>query len=346
MNTKARLIILGLLSVGLIGLVHAQQQSQSGSATATGPISVESGIDSQGIKKYLLGPGDVLDVRVFGQQELNATAEIDGQGNVTSLPFLEAPIVARCRIEKDVALDIATAYSKYVKNPQVSVRIIERKSRPPATVYGAVRNPMRVEMLRRARLHELIANAGGVTERASGTIQVVHTEPEMCPEPGAPKEDDTTLAQSNLTVYKITDLRLGKEEADPFIRPGDVVIVTEGEPVYVTGAVIAPQGIYMRDQLTLGRAVAMVGGATKIAKTEDVHIYRQTPGQSGQEDIKVNYDAIRKGQQQDVLLKPYDIVEVREGGPFSKARWVDTLVGAAKNTFSVFSSSLSYRVLY
>jgi len=341
------MILLGLLSLGVIGFVHGQQQSpaasQPGPATSQGPA-----LDSQGIKKYLLGPGDILDVRVFGQQELNAVVEIDGQGNITSLPFLETPIVAQCRVERDVAKDIATAYSKYVKNPQVSVRITEHKSRPPATVYGAVRNPMRVEMMRRARLHELIASAGGVTERASGTIQVVHTEPEMCPEPGevATKKVDPSSPETQLQVYKITDLRMGKEEADPFIRPGDVVIVTEGEPVYVTGAVVVPQGIYMRDQLTLGRAVAMVGGPTKIAKTGEVHVYRQTPGESGQQDIKVNYDAIRKGTQEDFLLKPYDIIDVRESGPFAKGRWVETLVGAAKNTVGVFTNTMSYKVLY
>lgn len=342
MTKKAQIILAGLLCLGTFVFVHGQNQSP-GAAPGQSPS-----LEGQGLRKYLLGPGDVLDVRVFGQPDLNAMAEVDAQGNITSLPFLEVPIRAQCRIEKDVSKDIATAYSKYVKNPQVSVRIAERKSRQPATVYGAVRNPMRVEMMRRARLHELLASAGGVTERASGTIQVVHTEPEMCPEPGemVEKKDDLVSPQNQLEVYKIADLRLGKEEADPFIRPGDVVIVSEGEPVYVTGAVVAPQGIYMRDKLTLGRAVAMVGGPAKFARTSEVHIYRQSPGESGQEDIKVNYDAIRKGQQEDVLLKPYDIIDIRESGAFSKGRWVDTLIGAAKNTVGVFSNTLSYRVLY
>ena len=323
-------------------------RSESTASQQSAPTSQSSTIDNQGLTKYLLGPGDVLDVRVFGQPDLNAMVDIDGKGNITSLPFLEEPIPAQCRIERDVARDIATAYSKYVKNPQVSVRIAERRSRQPATVYGAVRNPMRVEMLRRARLHELLASAGGITERASGSIQVVHTEPEMCPAPGEVVKQKTAASDdaAQLELYKISDLRMGKEEADPYIRPGDVVIVTEGEPVYITGAVVAPQGLYMRDQLTLGRAVAMVGGPTKIAKTAEVHIYRQKPGEAGQEDIKVNYEAIRKGQQQDVLLKPYDIIDFRESGAFSKSRWVDTFVGAAKNTVGVFTNTMSYKVLY
>jgi polysaccharide biosynthesis/export protein len=341
MATKGRMFLVVLFCLGALVFVRGQSQPQQS------PVSGQSSsTETEGFRKYLLGPGDILDVRVFGQADLSALTEVDSQGNITSLPFLEAPIRAQCRIEKDVAKDIATAYSKYVKNPQVSVRISERKSRQPAVVYGAVRNPLRVEMLRRARLHELLATAGGVTERASGTIQIVHTEPEMCPEPGELVQQKTESPEAQLNVYKIADLKMGKEEADPFIRPGDVIIVSEGEPVYVTGAVVAPQGIYMRDKLTLSRAVAMVGGPAKFAKTTEVHIYRQTPGESGQEDIKVNYDAIRKGQQEDVLLKPYDIIDVRESGAFSKGRWVDTLIGAAKNTVGAFGNTLTYRVLY
>ena len=86
--------------------------------------------------------------------------------------------------DKDVQKDIATAYAKYIKNPQVSVRVAERKSRQPATISGAVRNPMQVTMMRQVRLHELITKAGGWTDRASGTIEIMHTEPPMCADPG------------------------------------------------------------------------------------------------------------------------------------------------------------------
>src|SRR6185369_13055960 len=222
------------------------------------------GLDVQGIKSYPLGPGDVLDVRVFGQPELSSTVQVDSDGNLSSLPFLEKPIKAKCRIDKEVQKDIAAAYAKFINNPQVSVRISEKNSRQPATVFGAVRQPTRVEMKRKVRLNELMAVSGGFTERAAGTIQILHTEPLMCPEPGEEAEaapiDSTQLPFS---VLRIADLRSGKRESNPVIRPGDYVLVTEAEPVYMTGAVVSPGGIYLRDQLTLTRALGMVGGARK-----------------------------------------------------------------------------------
>ena len=166
--------------VVVCSLVNAQEQQQSSSTGSSQP----SALDTQGIRRYLLGPGDVVEIRVFGQPDLSSTAQVDGDGNLSSLPFLETPISAKCRTEKHVQRDIAQAYSKFINNPQVSVRISERNSRQPATVFGAVRQPTRVEMKRKVRLNELMAVSGGFTERAAGTIQILHTEPLMCPEPG------------------------------------------------------------------------------------------------------------------------------------------------------------------
>jgi polysaccharide export outer membrane protein len=328
--------------VGVVAVLSVLAQEQSPQSPASQP-SQSPAIDLQGVRNYLLGPGDVLDVRVFGQSDLNTLAEIDGDGNISSLPFLEKPIRAMCLTEKEVQRSIATAYAAYIKNPQVSVRIQARNSRPPATLYGAVRNPMLITMMRRVRLHELIARSGGVTERASGTVQVIHTQPEMCPEPGEvvmKRVSATSSVESQMESFKLREL--GSESGDPFIRPGDVIIVTEGEPIYVTGAVLAPQPIFMKDQLTLGRAIAMAGGPQKLANTAEVHIYRKKDGAIGQEDLKYNYDAIRKGRDKDVLLQPYDIIDVRNSGPFSGKNIADLFLNMGKSSIGFLPQRMIY----
>jgi len=327
MKLKLSLIVAVALVFGVAILGYAQEQQQQAPAPPSpqGP----SPMDVQGIKSYLLGPGDVLDVRVFGQPELSSSVQVDSDGNLSALPFIEKPIVAKCRTDKEVQKDITTAYSKFINNPQVSVRISERNSRQPATVFGAVRQPTRVEMKRKVRLNELMAVSGGFTERASGTIQILHTEPLMCPEPGEEAQsapiDGTRIP---LNIVKIADLRSGKTEANPVIRPGDYVLVTEAEPIYITGSVMSPSGIYLREGLMLSRALAMVGGARKEAKLTDVRIYRQIPGSANQEVITVDVAAIKKNQKPDVALQAYDVIEVPEAGMFSSSRIGATLVGA------------------
>src|SRR5690242_8074713 len=251
MKTKQSLLLAIAFVFVLAGFVCAQEpQSEQTSAPPPSP-----GLDVQGMRKYLLGPGDVVEVRVFGQPDLSTNAQVDSDGNLSTLPFLETPIRAQCRTDKDVQKDVATAYAKFINNPQVSVRVSERNSRQPATVFGAVRQASRVEMKRKVRLNELIAVSGGFTERASGTIQILHTEPLMCPGPGE-EELAKPIEGSNIPfeVVKISELRAGKADANPVVRPGDYVLVTEAEPVYIYGAVVQPNGVYLREQLTLTRA--------------------------------------------------------------------------------------------
>jgi polysaccharide export outer membrane protein len=341
MSKRTFVILAAVFSLGATFSVLAFAQS---------PTSPSNSSEDQGIRRYRVGPGDILDVRVFGQADLNSTVEIDEDGTISSLPFIEDPIPAKCRNEKEIQKSITEAYAKYLIKPRVSVRITERRSRPPAVVFGAVRNAASFKMMRRVRLHELLATAGGITVKASGTIQIVHTEPELCPE-----EDDVmqTVAASltdkaavipaaqkspaqsdigQIQIYQIASLKNGLGKDDPFIRPGDIVIVTEGEPIYVTGAVAAPHELINKDGMTLGQAIAMTGGPTRQAKTDEVLIYRKKEGKIGQETLKVNFDAIKKGKQPDVLLQPYDIVEVRSIGTFAPRNLADFFLNTVKGT--------------
>jgi polysaccharide biosynthesis/export protein len=362
MNKRTLIVFVVVFGLSAICSVLALAQSQQ-SVPADLPSTA---LDSQGLKRYRVGPGDLLDVRVFGQPDLNSQVEIDEDGNISSLPFLEDPIPAKCRNEKEIQKSITEAYSRYLIKPRISVRILERRSRQPAVVFGAVRSASRIMMNRRVRLHELLANAGGITLGASGTIQIIHTEVELCPEPddlmqtvavslsdkGATPASDkvmtiagTPAAQNagagagsdigKLEIYQISNVKNGLGKDDPYIRPGDIVIVTEGEPIYITGAVVAPQAIVMKDGMTLARALAMAGGPIRQAKTQEVHVYRQKEGKIGSEDLKYNYEAIRKGQQQDILLQAYDIIDVRQIGTFAPRNLGDMLLGMGRGAVGV-----------
>jgi polysaccharide export outer membrane protein len=321
--------------------VTAFAQTQSGGAD----FQPSSGVDNQGIRRYRLGAGDILDVRVFGQPDLNSTVEVDEDGNISSLPFIEDPIPAKCKNEKEVQKVITDAYSKYILKPRVSVRILERKSRPPAIVFGAVRMPSRVTMNRRLRLHEVLVTAGGITQNSNGTIDVLHTEMESCTETDEPipgKAIASTVAANHskesdvgkVETFKIIDMKGGSVENNPYIRPGDIVIVNEGEPVFVTGLVNQPRDLVIKDELTLTRALAMAGGPQRMANTEQINIYRKINGQLNPKPLVYNYDAIRKGKAPDVLLQAYDIIDVRPVGSFSARSLGDILKGVGTSTLT------------
>jgi polysaccharide export outer membrane protein len=347
MKARTLLILFTLLCFGTPALVKAQDQGQQ--APVESATVMPGVVTDLGIQNYVLGPGDTIDVRVFQQPDLSGTFEVDGEGNISSLPFLD-PVRAQCRTEKEVAKDIIAGFSKLLQNPQVSVHITGRNSRPPAIVHGAVQQPQRVQMLRDVRLNELIAVTGGFTEKANGDIQILHTWKVLCPKPDETPEPELAVTNDGLKIpyriIKIADLAAGKEDANPIVRPGDVVTVQEAQPVYITGSVNNPQGLYLRDNLRLTRAIAMVGGMTKNANENAVRIIRQKPHSNDQETINVNYAAIRKGQKEDIFLQPYDVIEVPENGPFSGARIMSTFLTGALNLGPQTLMRLPTRVLY
>jgi hypothetical protein len=81
-----------------------------------------------------------------------------------------------------------------------------------------------------------------------------------------------------------------------------------------------------------------------------VFIYRQAPGSTKQEIIKVDVSAIKKNEAPDPLLQAYDVVEVKEAGILSKKRIGETVINALTGGFSQAVSStgmyLPNRVIY
>src|SRR5438128_1071188 len=117
MKVRAYTILLAALFVASSLSIQAQEQGSSQGSMQSGggggpqgaSVVPASTVDTQGIRKYLLGPGDTLDVRVFGQPDLNWQGEVEADGNITSLPFIETPIRAQCRTDKEIQKDIIAA---------------------------------------------------------------------------------------------------------------------------------------------------------------------------------------------------------------------------------------------
>jgi polysaccharide export outer membrane protein len=346
-------LLLLSLCCALAATAAAQDSTSGGSSPQAGVVNTgSSGVSSPegaGVKKYLLGPGDVLDLRVYNEPQFNGMLVVDDEGKV-AVPFVDQPITAQCRNDREVKADIVKALERFLKKPQVSLRVTDMKSRPAAVVYGAVRKPEAFDMRRRVRLIELLSRSGSVTEQASGDVQIFHTEDLMCPEPedlamlSSIKKTDDAVALP-YSIYKIEDVKNGLKEANPVIWPGDIVLVQEARPIYVTGAVVQPTGLYLRPNLTLSLAIAQVGGARKGARTDQVRILRKKEGEFNPDILIYNLDDIKKKKKPDVALMPYDVIDVSDGSPWSLKNLPLTLLGMASNSAQNIVSYGSLRVI-
>ena len=281
------------------------------------------------LKGYMLGPGDVVTGKVLGEPQFDFEATIDADGKI-EIPFVDKPIMAKCKTEGELRSEVTELLKKFLKTPQVSLRATARNSRPPVTIYGEVRSQGKFDLSRRMYLLELIAYSGGETEKSGGMVQVFRPRPPVCAEPGLADWGATSVDPSSVPsrMYSLASLRQGREEANPEVLPGDIIVVGKAAPVYITGEVIKPGEMNIPEGgLPLMQAVAMASGMNREAKTKDVKIYRRKPGASAPEIMAVNYDQIRKGRQKDVMLEPFDIIEVGKANKSIGQIFMELLTG-------------------
>jgi len=320
----ARAIIAALLSAAFAGATAAQEQRQEGaSKSAPGVLAAATAPAPPG-EHYRIGPGDVLEVRVFNRPQLSREAvRVEGDGMIR-MPLVEGEVRAACLTEGELAEEIARRYLKYLKNPQVDVFIKEYNSTPVA-VIGAVAAPGRFQLQRRVRLLELLAFAGGPTERAGRSVQVVHSAPLLaCDADGAGRATTANGEAAEVSSYELGETLLGGSQSNPFVRPGDVITIPEAAQVYVVGNVLKPSAIPLKERVTVSQAIAMAGGALHDTQSERVRVVRQGPG-GVKTEIVVDLKAISRRRAEDLALQPNDIVEVPTA---SGKRFLRTLLGS------------------
>jgi len=267
----------------VMGCVHAQQPQDD---------------------RYRIGPGDVLDIRIYNRPQLSREAvRVEGSGMIR-MPLIGTEIKAACQTEGELAKEISSRYARYYKNLQVDVFIKEYHSRQVA-IIGAVNDQSRFELQRRVRLLELLTYAKGPSTRAGQTINIVHSNAASpC------KASDESDASSAFSSYRLSDVLQGDPKSNPYLEPGDIVTLPEADQVYVVGNVFMPLTIALREPITLTRAIAMAGGLKQDTRKDKIRVLRQEPGTSARKEITVDLYAIEKKSAEDVTLLPNDIIDV------------------------------------
>jgi len=249
--------------------------------------------------EYRVGPKDLLEIKVFGIDELNQTVRVSEEGKI-SLPLL-GEIEVEGLTQNGLVLKLEELLrDKYLQNPQVTIFIKEYQSKR-VSILGAVSSPGPVELLGRQTLLQVISEAGGLTNEAGNEIIIIRQ-----------------LSDGTSTSLKISidDLILkGDPSLNIPLQPGDIVNVPVDKLVfiYVFGQVRNPGALEVRKSNipTLLRAIAQAGGFSERASKGGVLIKRMDA--NGKEtQIKVNVKDILKGKRKDIQLLEDDTVYVPE----------------------------------
>ncbi len=291
-------LIFAMLAIGSLNAV-AQKTTPAVKAAAAA-VGTSDGNDDE---RYKIGFQDVIDIQVFRHPELNIKIKVNAEGTIF-LFRLDKPIVAACKTERQLGVDIENAYRvSYLKDPKVNVTIAEQNSQP-ISVIGAVEHAGRYPVQKRMHLLEILALAGGPNKEAGTRLVVARAgNSASCRDANAVVADNTVLMK-----YKIRDIQEGK--ATLLMEPGDIVSVLPADTVYVYGSVVDPGQILVRDPITLTQALATSKGLKSSADKRAVRIMRQRPDSLERDEIAFNLKDIEKGKVKDPYLEPNDIVAV------------------------------------
>ncbi len=293
-----------LVSIAVSGARAVNSQSYSSSVN---PEPTTASVPGAGAG-YLLGYGDVLDVRVYGRPQLSReAARIEGDGTVR-MPLVDGGISVVCKTESAAANEIAGKYRKFLVDPTVTVAVKEFSSQP-VEVVGTVNRPGLFQLERRVRLRELLALAGGTKADAAPSIELIRDESyrgcgERLKLVAGGGTEPTPIAWFNLR-----DVLSGVESSNPDVLPGDYIHVPEADHIYVIGNVAKPASIPLTGPLTIMRAIAEAGGTLPASKSV-ARVLRSTE-RGMEQELRVDLKAITAGSIPDLRLNAGDIVDVQ-----------------------------------
>ena len=296
-------LIIALLTMGSLAVT-----AQAKPLPPKDGIAVLGSDDDTNDERYKIGFQDVIDVQVFRHPELNIKIKVNSEGMIF-LFRLDKPIVAVCKSERQLAVDIENAYRvSYLKDPKVNVTIAEQNSQP-ISVIGSVEKPGRYPVQKRMHLLEILALAGGPNKEAGTRLLVARAgNSATCRDANGNTPNTENIALMN---FKIRDIQEGRKTL--LMEPGDIVSILSADMVYVYGNVNEPGQILVRDPITLTQAIASSRGI-KAASEGIVRILRQKPDSLERDDIPFNLKDIENGRAKDPYLEPNDIVAVSKDG--------------------------------
>jgi polysaccharide biosynthesis/export protein len=265
-------------------------------------------LESEEAPAVRLGPGDLVEVSVYGVPELATKARVSNDGDLY-LPLIDYVHVADLSLqEAQKLIEKRLDSGGFVRNPHVTIFVDEYASQG-VTLLGEVGKPGIYPVLGDRRLFDLVSGAGGLTERAGRTVTITRRN--------QPNQPQTLHLARNLTDAPETNVD---------VRPGDTIEVQRAPIIYVVGDVGRPSGLLIDNgSLSVLQAIALAGGPNHTAKLDGTRIIRKSNGPNGISETTVPLKKMLRAKAPDIQLQANDILFIPvSGAKLAAARGVET----------------------
>jgi polysaccharide export outer membrane protein len=194
----------------ILAAILLQAACATGDSQAVGDVP-NAGTESQ--SEYRIGPGDSLQVFVWGHPDLSVTLPVRPDGMI-STPLVEN-IQAAGKTPSQLARDMETALAEYVRTPTVNVIVQDFVGAygDQVRVVGQAAKPQSIPYHANMTLLDVVIEVGGLSEFAAGNRAVIVR---------------TENGKQTRTTVRLRDLlEDGDISANMAMRPGDVLIIPE-----------------------------------------------------------------------------------------------------------------------
>ncbi len=181
---------------------------------AGAPVATDTGQPvAAGEQRYIIGPGDTLEIFVRDNPKLSTTVPVRPDGRI-SIPLVQS-IMAAGKTPDQLADDLGTELGHYIRSPLVTV-IVKRfvgAFSQQVRVVGQAATPKAVPYRSGMSLLDVMIEVGGLTKFASGnSAKIVRHLPDG--------------GEETIPV-RLGDLMNGAIQYNTRMRPGDILIIPQ-----------------------------------------------------------------------------------------------------------------------
>ncbi|BBM81674.1 polysaccharide biosynthesis protein [Candidatus Uabimicrobium amorphum] len=283
-------------------------------------------------ENYLIGPDDVLEVRIFELEAAGQATTLDTR--VSKNGYILLPVIGSIKVvDKNVSQIqkeiIAVLKQRQILSvPLVNIQITEFNSKK-INVIGAIREPGIYTLKENvSTLLDILGEAKGLSDNAGYQAYVIKkenrldldAEEKITSEIKARQDDKekNTNVKENSLKEKSDKIHIdlfeligqGNLELNMVLEDGDAVFVPNAEEFTVDGHVNEAGTFPLKKPTTVLEAVALAGGLTEEASPTYCLLKRQKNDE--EEAIDIDLSAILERRQPNIYLQSNDILFVRQ----------------------------------
>ena len=294
-------------------------------------VQAQTGNSNQSVsllgEDYMIGPGDVLDIKIFDSEDLDRKVRVGGDGYI-SLPLIGSVIAGGLSVP-DLEFNIAYEYSgRYLQNPQISVYVNEFHSKRVA-VLGEVNEPKLLEMTRnKSNLLEIVSLCGGITKDAGDLIYIIRPTEQHdtlnrihynnahhydvgtgvgdSAQGNWDEEDYLKIRDEVITVSVSELVKYQNPLSNVEILPGDMISIPPATFYFVFGEVDKPGAYQLKPRMTVLQALSQAGRFTDVARNK-VKLIREDIESREKTIMSLNIKGLVKGDGGDIRIMGGDV---------------------------------------